>query len=327
MLDKEIIRKSGNTTIFDSFIKADDVINNSGYERIICSISGGADSDIVLDIMEKVRGDRKIHYVFFDTGLEYKATKRHITYLEDRYGIDIHTIRPYKSIPVSCRDHGQPFLSKMVSENISRLQVRDFQWEDEPYEVLTERYDNCSSALRWWTNSFPPRDNGRGSRFNISSNSLLKEFMLENPPWFKISNKCCHYTKKLVAREAISSIKADLDIFGVRKYENGARQMAYSSCFTTGKGKTDEYRPIFWYTDADKRAYEDTYDIVHSDCYGVYGLDRTGCCGCPFGRSWEKELDIMEQYEPPLYKAASIIFADAYKYSKMYREFRERMGG
>ena len=224
MLDEKLIRKSGNTTIFDSFIKADDVICNSGHDKILCSVSGGSDSDIILDICEKVRGDREICYVFFDTGLEYRATKEHLKYLEERYGVKIHTIRPLKSIPMSCKEFGQPFLSKTVSENISRLQARGFQWEDESYEVLSKRYERCASALKWWTNGFPDRNNGRTSLFNIRANKLLKEFMVENPPQFKISNKCCKFTKKDVVKEAIKAIGADLDILGVRKFEGGRGQ-------------------------------------------------------------------------------------------------------
>ena len=327
MLDEELIRESGNVTIFDSFVKADDVICNSGHDKILCSVSGGSDSDIILDICEKVRGDKEICYVFFDTGLEYKATKEHLGYLEDRYGVKIHAIRPFKTIPVSCKEFGQPFLSKYVSEHIDRLQKHGFQWEDERLETLMERYDKCKVSLQWWTNSFPDRRDGRKSRFNISANKFLKEFMVDNPPWFKISNKCCKYTKKDVIKEAIKVTDADLDILGVRKFEGGARSTAYSGCFTANSGKADEYRPIFWYKDEDKRAYEDTYGIVHSDCYKVYGLDRTGCCGCPFGKYWENELEVMRQYEPALYKAASVIFADSYEYALRFREFKDERRG
>ena len=35
-----------NPVIFDSFIKADNILNKRGYENIQVSISGGADSDI-----------------------------------------------------------------------------------------------------------------------------------------------------------------------------------------------------------------------------------------------------------------------------------------
>ena len=88
--------------IVDSFTKADSVINRKGYQRPMCSISGGADSDIMLDLCHKVDEDGKIAYVWFDTGLEYQATKDHLLFLERKYSIRRplwRTVSP--SLPVS----------------------------------------------------------------------------------------------------------------------------------------------------------------------------------------------------------------------------------
>lgn len=78
-----------NTTILNNLIKAYCFINKESYENIFCSISGGADSDILLDICYRCDIGNKCRYVYFDTGLEYEATKRHISYLEQKYGISI----------------------------------------------------------------------------------------------------------------------------------------------------------------------------------------------------------------------------------------------
>lgn len=67
-----------NSTIIDNIIKAWTIINNRGFERIGCSISGGSDSDIMLDIVHKWDKDKKVRYFWFDTGLEYQATKDHL---------------------------------------------------------------------------------------------------------------------------------------------------------------------------------------------------------------------------------------------------------
>ena len=61
------------------------------YKKILCSVSGGSDSDILLDLCQKYDNADKITYVFFDTGLEFTATKEHLEYLEHRYGIEIQT--------------------------------------------------------------------------------------------------------------------------------------------------------------------------------------------------------------------------------------------
>ena len=64
-----------NTIIYDSFVKADSIVNNPKYNKIVVSISGGSDSDIMLDIIHRVSKRDNIRYVWFNTGLEYKATK------------------------------------------------------------------------------------------------------------------------------------------------------------------------------------------------------------------------------------------------------------
>lgn len=295
------------------------------YDKILCSISGGSDSDILLDLCQKYDEKDKVVYAFFDTGLEFKATKEHLAFLEKKYGIEIKRIKAIKPIPVCCKEYGQPFLSKQVSEWIERLQRHNFQWEDESFDILIQRYPKCRAALRWWCNDFETRTEGRESSFNIAYNQYLKEFMIAHPPKFKIANKCCHYAKKMVASRFQAKEKFELNIYGVRKAEGGARRSAYKTCFSSNEDGCDEYRPIFWYLSDTKKTYEDHYEIEHSKCYTEYGLKRTGCAGCPYGRNLDVELEIMQKYEPSLYKAVNNIFADSYKYTREYREFAKKM--
>lgn len=313
-----------NKTIGDNLIRAWSKINSNKYEKIVCAISGGSDSDIMLDICIKCDHENKIEYVWFDTGLEYQATKDHLKYLEEKYGIEIKPYKAIKPIPLSCKQYGQPFLSKQVSEFMQRLQKHNFKWEDKPFDELMNEYHNCKSALEWWCGS-----KGSGSKFNITQNKWLKEFITENPPTFKISNICCKYAKKNVAHKLLSDFGYDLNIVGIRKSEGGARSSAYKSCFdenSKSKNNTyDNYRPMFWYKNSDKEEYDLHYGIVHSRCYTEYGLKRTGCAGCPFGRYFEQELEIIEEYEPKLFSAVNNIFGDSYEYTRKYREFCKEM--
>lgn len=51
------------------------------HPNAICSYSGGADSDIMIDLIEQTRKLFElppIKYVFFNTGLEMQATKDHV---------------------------------------------------------------------------------------------------------------------------------------------------------------------------------------------------------------------------------------------------------
>ena len=208
-----------NEVIRDNFIKAYKIINDKKYEKILCSISGGADSDVMLDICHKCDNDNKIMYVWFNTGLEYQATKDHLDYLEERYSITIHRTRAKIPIPLSCHKYGQPFISKRVSEMMMRLQRYDFEWEDRDFESLCVEYPKCKAALRWWCNEW-----GDDSHFNISRNRYLKEFIIENPPQFKISNMCCQHAKKDVIKNLAKEYGADLNIYGVRKAEGGGKK-------------------------------------------------------------------------------------------------------
>lgn len=317
-LDELLDTAPCNKTIGDNLIRAWSIINNPKYKKICCSISGGSDSDIVLDICKKVDINQKITYVFFDTGLESKATKEHIIYLEKRYRIEIKVYKAWEygmSIPSSCIKYGQPFLNKQASEYIMRLQRHNFKWEDKPFDELYREYPHCKSALEWWCNKKKSNNN------NIRKNKWLKEFLIANPPTFPISNKCCDKAKKKVAKKVLKEGKYDLTIIGVRKAEGGVRATAYKNCYTNDKKDIDEYRPVFWYTNDDKRCYEHHYGIVHSRCYSQYGLKRTGCVGCPFGRTLEQEIEAFKVYEPQLCKAVCNVFKDSYEYTRQYREF------
>lgn len=243
-------------------------------------------------------------------------------YLERKYNIRFIRKKAIKPILIACKEHGKPFISKNISEFIQRLQRHNFQWEDESFDVLIKKYPKCQSALEWWCNT-----KGENSQFNIKNKKWLKEFMIKNPPVFQISNKCCAYAKKKVANKILKENKYDLHIIGVRKSEGDARATAYKNCFDDTAGDYDNYRPIFWYRDQDKIDYENAYGITHSKCYTEYGLKRTGCAGCPFGRDFENELEVVQKYEPKLYKAVCNIFKDSYEYTRQYKEFIENMKG
>lgn len=162
------------------------------------------------------------------------------------------------------------------------------------------------------------------SLFSINRTSWLKEFMLDNPPNFKISKQCCEWSKKKIIHKIQKEY--DLNIFGVRKAEGGQRATAYKNCYDVKDNDVDQYRPLFWYSNSDKEDYENYFNITHSKCYTEYGFSRTGCCCCPYAnKDLQYELKETEKYEPKLYKAVSNVFKDTYEYTKKYYEFRDKM--
>ena len=213
-----------------------------------------------------------------------------------------------------------PFWSKYASEMIYRLQKHNFQFEDEPFDVLIKRYPNCKTALNWWCNVSKGTD-----MYNINRSPFLKEYMVQNPPSFKISDKCCTYAKKLTSKKYMKGKDYDLLCLGIRKSEGGIRSATYKNCFSENDNGVDSFRPVFWLRDVDKEEYCKHYGVTHSRCYTEYGLARTGCFGCPFGKRFEEELAAMQCHEPKLLMAANNIFGESYQYTRDYLAFREAM--
>lgn len=313
--------KEIQSAFVNAFYKIHGYEDFATYKKIMVSVSGGSDSDILMDFVERIgHPNSEVSYVFFDTGMEFKATKEHLKFLERKYGVTIHVQKAQVPVPLGCKKYGVPFLSKRVSDYINRLQKHEFQWEDMPFEILYKKYPKCKAALRWWCNEW-----GKGSRLNISQNKFLKEFLIENPPDFLISPNCCNFAKKKTADNFVKNLNPDLNIQGVRKAEGGTRSTAYKSCFTQSFSGHDYLRPIFWFKKIDKEEYEKEFGISHSKCYSEYGLKRTGCACCPFGRDHEKELEAAKKFEPNLYNLAINVFGKSYEYYAKYKEFCKKM--
>lgn len=272
----------------------------------------------MLDMIEKV-SPHTVQYVWFNTGIEYQATKDHLQYLENKYGIEIKRINAKIPVPLGNKRYGQPFMSKQVSEYMYRLQKHGFKWEDKSFDELYAEYPNCKGALRWWCNNW-----GEDSHFNINRNVWLKEYIISNPPTFPISSKCCDGAKKSSSYDYATEINADLIIIGVRKAEGGVRATAYKEDLGITHNFM-QFRPILYFTDADKVEYEEHFGVQHSKCYTEYGLKRTGCVGCPFGRDCESEFDVVQRFEPRLYKAICNIFGESREYTRKYQEFKRIM--
>lgn len=310
------------------------------HPNAVCSYSGGSDSDILLHLIETVRKTFNlppVHYCFFNTGLEMDATKRHVKDMEKKYCITITEYRPKKNIVLATREYGQPFISKIMSAGIEGIQTKNIplsiadeyaQADDKiaKRKELKERYPNCESIINFLcccNSRGEPRPN---IQLVINSSKYMLDFIKENPPQFKISNKCCDYCKKQVAHRVQKNY--DMVITGERRDEGGMRSVPRkdntSMCFTeTADGKY-RLRPLFYVSDADKQWYKHYYDIKYSDAYEVYGLKRTGCCGCSISSKAVEDLEIIRQYEPNVVKAAWNIFGDSYRYRQAYNDYKAK---
>ena len=92
-LESIIADAPDNFVIRNALVKCYEVVHE--HSKIICSVSGGGDSDVMLDMLLRCGAKEKTAFVFFNTGLEYQATLEHLRALEDKYGITIEKIRHY----------------------------------------------------------------------------------------------------------------------------------------------------------------------------------------------------------------------------------------
>jgi 3'-phosphoadenosine 5'-phosphosulfate sulfotransferase (PAPS reductase)/FAD synthetase len=311
------------------------------HPRAICSYSGGADSDIMIDLIERARmiapSLPEVKYVFFNTGLEMQATKDHVKATAQKYGVEIEEVRPKLNIVQATRKYGQPFVSKIMSGGLSEWQKKGIpltiadeydQAEDKiaKRKELKERYPKCESLI-----NFLCCCNGKGEprpniQLVINSSKYMRDFIAENPPSFKISAKCCDYCKKQVAHRVQKDY--ELIITGERRDEGGMRSVPRKDntalCFGEMASGQFRLRPLYYVSDKDKAWYKEEYGIKYSDAYEVYGLTRTGCCGCPISYKAVDDLEMIGKYEPNIVKAAWSIFGDSYRYRKEYNDYKQR---
>ena len=309
------------------------------YPNAICSYSGGSDSDILIDLIEQTRrmfGLPQVKYVFFNTGLEMKATKEHVKETAEKYGVTIEEARPKINIIQAAHQHGIPFVSKIMSAGLSDWQKKNVPLTiAEEYDKasdkaqkrleLKERYPKCESLINFLcccNSAGEPRQN---IQLVINSSKYMRDFIAKYPPNFKISAKCCDYCKKQLAHKVQKGY--DMIITGERRDEGGMRSVPRkdntSLCFTETSSGQYRLRPLYYVSDKDKAWYKEYYGIRYSDAYEVYGLTRTGCCGCPISHKAIDDLELIRPHEPNVVKAAWNIFGRSYEYRKQYNQYKD----
>lgn len=312
------------------------------HPNAIGSYSGGSDSDIMIDLIERTRklfNLQPVKYAFFNTGLEMQATKNHVMEVAEKYGVEIEEFRPKTNIVQATRKYGVPFVSKIMSAGLSGWQKKNVplsiaqeydQAEDKQAKraELKERYPNCEGTINFLcccNSAGEPRPN---IQLVINSSKYMRDFIEEYPPDFQISADCCVHCKKNVAHK----IQKDYEmvITGERRDEGGMRSVPRKDntalCFAETSSGQYRLRPLYYVSDKDKEWYKNYYGIRYSDAYEVYGLTRTGCCGCPISYKAVDDLELIRPYEPNVVKAAWNIFGKSYEYRKKYNEYKqERM--
>lgn len=253
---------------------------------VYIGFSGGKDSQVLADIIDKLHYGAFDHYlrfeyiilkqklinpdnrppkVFCDTKLEYPELRKHVKTFDN-----VITLIPVKMYKDVVKEDGFAIGSKKVARAIHDLRHP------------TERNEATRNLYLTGTK----RDGTKSSVFKLSK----KWYKLIDAP-FEVSNKCCDYFKKMPFRDYEKESKRR-PISGTMTEESESRRVAYLKTGCNNFGNHPMSKPIsiwteenIWqYAEQEKiRFCEVYYQRVLPDGEIIDGEKQTGCVICGFG--------------------------------------------
>lgn len=230
--------------------------------ELALSFSGGKDSTVVHDMLDRFCPGNEIPRVYFLTPMEMRfiwAFVRELGKTDNRIEIVSVKGNPEKVLP----EIGYPFYSKDFSAKMNQIRTSGWseslrRWMDTPWNMQT-RFFACPPQLR-----------------------EIAEHGLDIP----ISDKCCEYYKESPAREWQKKHGIPYMMDGLRRGEGGRRSRIGCVSLSTKK-----YHPLALTSDAFIDEYVKRFNVGLAAAYDdYYGWKRTGCAGCPFGSDVLSEL-------------------------------------
>lgn len=267
-----------------------DWVREFGEDGVYVCRSGGKDSDVLGDLVKKLYPNVK--HLFVNTGLEFDSVREHGTEVSDI------VVSPKMSFVSVVKEFGYPIISKPVAHSLS----------------IARRNPNGNVMENMFNN---PKS---GSRYDYSK----YKYLLEAP--FRISDKCCDYSKKEPSREYASKNKK-VPFIGTLAEESFLRKSKWvqNGC-NSFETKYPSSQPLSFWTEQDVLHYikmnqlniASVYgDVVYSDSDGMNydndifnesmelhttGEKRTGCVFCMFGITQDTERFLrLKEIEPKKY--------------------------
>lgn len=325
--------------IEDALSRIKDLYNKTAGKCCL-SFSGGKDSTVVAELIimaQKKYNLPPIPFVFADTKVEYNAIYEFVDWFsKNKYPIEI--IKPVKPFGRMLKEYGLPFASKIKSQFINTYQ-KNKQYD----YYLNKNYNNLEDKLthihkstgELVSGNIVKKINNKYYELRLELLELVKQKNIKiNSNWvksilngkviskerlankymhilhpeheYKISSKCCDYLKK----QPFYKYYLDNGILGyftgIRIYEGGVRAIQYKTCTATkkiGNIKLWHKMPIYDWTDYNVNEFIETFNVNISNVYTLYGLERSGCIGCPFSQQLKQNLEALYMYEPKKYRA------------------------
>ena len=268
--------------------------------QIYLGFSGGKDSTVMAHLIKMAELPTDIPFVFANTGIELEATLR---FVQEFDYPNIHIVKPRKPFAQVLKENGKPALSKLKSEALST------------YHKNIDNNPMQFSRVRQLVTG--ERERG-GVKLGTPASQRLanKHYHFLHPDLgFQVSNRCCSYLKKYPFADFEKEHQMRGSFNGMRTAEGGTRSLMLTSCVRVDRKKGEEFyfsTPIFDWSNEVVDLFIKKYNIRLSDAYEKYGMVRTGCMGCPYGRNVEQELKILYDHEPNRYKATMFWLKDVY---------------
>lgn len=290
------------------------------------SFSGGKDSTVLLALIKLCEEvytipENGIPAVYSDTGIELGATSEFVRWVKNNWYPNVQIIRPDVSFDWILKNKGKPIRSKVRSEYIHRWNTGN-------------RSDSCRQNLI---------DGITNTGKHATRTKLADRDMHFISPDFDISvgSKCCFYLKKKPFLKYAKENDIKGYLYGIRQDEGGARSINIEArkskdknakiCTAIDSKGMIKKAPIIDWSNEDINEFVNQYNVPLSKAYTVYGLERTGCMGCPFAMSIAKNLEVLHEYEPNRYKASMHWLKDVYiaqnvelPFDEAYERERER---
>ena len=265
------------------------------------SFSGGADSTILHYLLDLALPNNNIPRVFIDTGLEYNILVQYVREMAKK-DTRITIRRCNKNIKDTLEKVGYPFKSKQHSHNLGVFERKGF----DSRTVLSylglkkETIFKCPKKLEYQFNK----------NFNI-----------------KISEKCCNEFKKKPFKEYEKESNKTIVLTGMRRSEGGTRKNI--GCVVTEKDKLKKFHPILVCNNEWCEWFKEKYNIKLCDLYyPPYNFKRTGCVGCPYSLSLQRDLDLMEELLPYEKKKCEYIWKPIYdEYRRINYRLKDKLKG
>ena len=274
------------------------------------SISGGKDSDTLSELVEMACPRAGIPRVFIDTGLEYASVRKHALEKADV------VLRPELSFLQILTKYGYPVISKEVAQAVSEVQRAKVNGKELPsYRMTAFRGERLGK-------------DGKKSAFNMEKYA----FLLDAP--FRISAKCCDYSKKKPALK-YERESGRVPFIGTMATESRLRREKWLKfgCNAFDKERQTS-QPLSFWTEQDVLRYILENGLTIADAYGHIVKDyskvaflagqlclsddglkpredvplkttlcsRTGCAFCMFGITQDTKRFIrLKELEPQKY--------------------------